>query len=213
MQKPPLTSRPKVYLAGPGVFLPNADEHGELLKRECERVGLCGKYPLDDGILEQIEKGIHMLPDMAAIIFRHDVQMIAAADAVIADITPFRGLSVDSGTAFEIGMAWALKKPVWAYSSHSNVTYAERALVYGYVAKGAETSVFHTLGTSIVDDDDNLIENLGETDNLMVTKALAAPPFLTFKEACAAAARHFGLEVAPEVRGQSPRPQSVGLRG
>jgi len=36
---------------------------------------------------------------------------------VIADTSPFRGPHTDDGTAFEIGAAYALGKPIFAYSA------------------------------------------------------------------------------------------------
>ena len=41
------TARPKVYLAGPEVFLRNAVETGVAKVEICARYGLEGKYPLD----------------------------------------------------------------------------------------------------------------------------------------------------------------------
>jgi nucleoside 2-deoxyribosyltransferase len=51
----------------------------------------------------------------AAAIYRANLVMIAAADALIADLNPFRGCEPDSGTCFEIGYAVALGKPVVAF--------------------------------------------------------------------------------------------------
>ncbi len=44
-----------------------------------------------------------------------NVAMIQRCSAVLANLNVFRGLEPDSGTAFEVGMAVALNKPVWVY--------------------------------------------------------------------------------------------------
>ncbi|KPW07922.1 Nucleoside 2-deoxyribosyltransferase [Pseudomonas syringae pv. aceris] len=41
--------------------------------------------------------------------------MLHRCSAMLVNLNVFRGLGPDSGTAFEVGMAVALNKPVWAY--------------------------------------------------------------------------------------------------
>jgi nucleoside 2-deoxyribosyltransferase len=55
-------------------------------------------------------------PATAAAIYRSNLQHIAAADAVLANLNPFRGAEPDSGTCVEIGYALALGKPVIGYA-------------------------------------------------------------------------------------------------
>jgi nucleoside 2-deoxyribosyltransferase len=95
---------PKVYLAGPGVFRPEADRVAAHLKAECERLGLEGLWPADGP------------GGTARLIFRANIALIRSADALIADISPFRGPHSDDGTAFEMGFAFALGKPVFAWA-------------------------------------------------------------------------------------------------
>jgi nucleoside deoxyribosyltransferase len=47
----------------------------------------------------------------AAEIFQRDVTNVQNADIVVA-VIDYRDNDADSGTAFEIGMAWTLKKPI-----------------------------------------------------------------------------------------------------
>ncbi|WP_031762363.1 nucleoside 2-deoxyribosyltransferase, partial [Pseudomonas aeruginosa] len=61
----------------------------------------------------------------AAWIYRANVGLIERADCVLANLEPFRGSEPDSGTAFEVGYALALGKPVYAYLSDAGA-YAER---------------------------------------------------------------------------------------
>ena len=49
--------------------------------------------------------------------------------AAIANLTPFRGVSADAGTAYEVGFMRALGKPVLAYSNTTRTLHA-RSLVY-----------------------------------------------------------------------------------
>ncbi|TWE09711.1 nucleoside 2-deoxyribosyltransferase [Pseudomonas sp. AG1028] len=103
-------AQPKVYLAGFDVFRADAIERGEYLKRLCLEHGLEGLYPFDNEVAEGLAPA-----DLAAQICRLNLAMIRDADAVLANLNPFRGFEPDSGTAFEVGAAVALGKPVWAY--------------------------------------------------------------------------------------------------
>ena len=100
----------KVYLAGFDVFRVDAIERGEYLKRLCREQGLEGLYPFDNEVADGLAPA-----ERAAQICRLNLAMIRDADAVLANLNPFRGFEPDSGTAFEVGAAVALGKPVWAY--------------------------------------------------------------------------------------------------
>lgn len=100
----------QVYLAGFDVFRPDAIEQGEYLKRLCREQGLQGLYPFDNEVTEELAP-----TERAAQICRLNLAMIRRADAVLANLNLFRGFEPDSGTAFEVGAAVALGKPVWAY--------------------------------------------------------------------------------------------------
>jgi len=106
----PSIATPRVYLAGFDVFRADAIEHGHYLKTLCEAQGLEGLYPFDN----DVEQGLPP-QDTAALICHANIAMIRRCDAVLANLNPFRGVEPDSGTAFEVGMAVALGKPVWAY--------------------------------------------------------------------------------------------------
>jgi len=45
-----MTARPKLYLAGPEVFLPEAIEIGRIKKDLCARYGIEGLYPFDNEV-------------------------------------------------------------------------------------------------------------------------------------------------------------------
>lgn len=125
----------RVYLAGPEVFLPDAAAIGERKKTLCERHGLTGLWPGD---------AVAGLEDDPAAMFDALVVMLDAADALIANVTPWRGINADAGTAFEMGYLYARGVPVHAYT-HEPRDFADR-----------------------VPDDAALVEGGGLADNLML---------------------------------------------
>lgn len=111
----------KLYLAGPDVFRADAVAHGEALKALCARYGFEGLYPLDNALPKQLAEP----REQAAWIYRANIGLIERADAVLANLNFFRGAEPDSGTAFEVGYATALGKPVYGYVDDAG-SYAER---------------------------------------------------------------------------------------
>lgn len=101
----------KLYLAGPDVFLPDAFEQGERLKALCAEFGVQGLYPLDHSVPEGIVEPV----EQARWIYQANLELIRQADVVLANLNPFRGAEPDSGTAFELGYAAALGKPLFGY--------------------------------------------------------------------------------------------------
>ena len=104
----------RIYLAGPDVFLPDPCARGAALKSVCARHGLTGVFPLDDVPGEPPE--VAALPLARAIALRNELH-IRSCDALIANLTPFRGPSADAGTVFELGFMRALGRPVFAWSN------------------------------------------------------------------------------------------------
>lgn len=90
----------KIYLAGPDVFRPDALTWAEDARALLARHGHQALIPLDNDATT------------AEGIFKANMALIADADALIANLNPFRGLEPDSGTCFEVGCAIALGKPV-----------------------------------------------------------------------------------------------------
>lgn len=108
-------TNPKIYLAGPDVFFVTANDRFKRLERMCEERGLQGVRPSDDGVFAPENAGLSAAV-MAQRIYEANVEHIRNADAVLANMTPFRGeIEPDSGTVFEVGMAIALGKPVALY--------------------------------------------------------------------------------------------------
>lgn len=157
---------PRLYLAGPEVFRSDAVAEGARLKALAQAAGAEGIYPLDGDPLHD-----------AAAIKRRCREMIDAADAVVANITPFRGHHMDPGTAWEIGYAEARGKPVHLWSDDP------RAMVDRVPAKlGIEGG-----GFGYRDADGHLVENFGLVENLMISSG-AGPVWSTPQVAIVTAA-------------------------
>jgi nucleoside 2-deoxyribosyltransferase len=105
---------PRVYLAGPEVFFPDALAQGAEKKRLCAKFGFTGVFPLDNAIAEAAS----LSPEALARAISHgNESLMRSCDLMIANCTPFRGVSMDAGTAFEIGFMRALGRPVLGYSN------------------------------------------------------------------------------------------------
>lgn len=172
---------PSAYLAGPDVFYPDAKAVG---KSKCElllRYGIIGHFPLDNEVPES--------PDIAHEIFLGNVQLINRSIIMLANIVPFRGPSLDPGTAWEIGYAYAKGIPVICYGSLT--TYLERCRVLGLEGTIAGC-----------DQAGMLIEDFGEQENLMITRCAAAI-VETFQEAVISAAKLIsdGKAISPSRKG------------
>lgn len=148
-----------IYLAGPEVFLPDAVDMGHRKSALCVNYGFRGLYPLEADFRDQTDERLSRR------IFDSNVGMIRACDAVIANLTPFRGPSADAGTVFELGFALALGKPALAYSNQRQPYFARVRDSHGPFTEG-EGLYFANDGMSV--------ENFGLTDNLMIDEAIRA---------------------------------------
>lgn len=112
----------KVYLAGPDVFHPKALQLGKSKKQICSEHGLVGLFPLDNALdldaLPPYEQGLA--------IFQANIVLMDQCDVIAANMTPFRGPSLDAGTAFEIGYVYAQHKPVYAYTN-TTTSFTDRS--------------------------------------------------------------------------------------
>jgi len=156
----------KVYLAGPDVFLSDAPEVGRRKKDICARHGLVGLFPLDTAIDARPVKDHPPDEGIPASlqIYRGCVAMMEAADAVIANLTPFRGPSADAGTVYELGFMAARGKICAGYSNLPG-TYIERVDREPLLRDGRQIHV---------DRDGNDVEDFELADNLMIVHALDA---------------------------------------
>lgn len=116
----------KLYLAGPDVFRPDAAQWAEHARRLCRQAGHEALIPLDG------------VETTAAGIYHANIGLIRAADAVLANLNPFRGCEPDSGTCVEVGFALALGKPVTGYLEGTESTVERVGRVQGGVDVGAD---------------------------------------------------------------------------
>ena len=116
---------PRIYLAGPEVFLPDAVAMGARKAALCAQHGLEGMFPLD----AQLSLAGLAKAEQARAISKANEGLMRSCAGLIANLTPFRGVSMDSGTAFEVGFMRALGRPVLGYT---NVVadYRARAAIY-----------------------------------------------------------------------------------
>jgi nucleoside 2-deoxyribosyltransferase len=152
-------SRHRIYLAGPEVFLPDAAAVGAKKVALCAAHGFEGVFPLDAGLdlagLAKVEQ--------ARRISAANERLIAGCDALIANLTPFRGVHMDSGTAFEVGFMRALGRPVLGYTNVA-AGYRERAEEYRRTSPGLPDA----------DATDIEIEDFDGAENLMIEAAILA---------------------------------------
>jgi nucleoside 2-deoxyribosyltransferase len=145
-----------IYLAGPEVFLANARE---ILDVKIELTRAAGLFPVSPGDLEFPKTDNAW--DLGLAISRIDEHLMNSADAIIANLTPFRGIAADTGTCFELGYMCAQGKAAFAYTN-VRADHGDRArrFLAGAVTRdsaGVERGP-----------DGILIETMGFADNLML---------------------------------------------
>jgi nucleoside 2-deoxyribosyltransferase len=147
----------RVYLAGPEVFFDNPVAQGIQKKRICAEFGFEGVFPLDNEINAR-----NLSPEALARAISHGNEaLMRSSDLIVANCTPFRGASMDSGTAFEIGFMRALGKPVLGYSNVA-ADYARRVR-----STPQEVHASWDIETRRAD-----IEDFGLAENLMIAIAV-----------------------------------------
>src|SRR6201994_96065 len=145
----------KIYLAGPDVFLPTPTNGGRQKEALAPRHGLVGLYPLDNAVNPSA-------PDASLAIFKGNEAMMDAADAIVANLTPFRGPGADGGTVYELGYMAGRGKPCFGYSNDP-LPYADRVREFTDVTKREG---------GLADSGGLTVEDFGLADNLMMIHAL-----------------------------------------
>ncbi|WP_372926818.1 nucleoside 2-deoxyribosyltransferase [Marinobacter sp.] len=142
-------AKPKrIYLAGPEVFFP-ATEHQSIVaqkKRLLREYGFEGVDPLDTELAFSENQA---KPERGQRIYLANRELMDSCDAIIANLTPFRGISADPGTVFEVGYMIGQGKPAFGFTLDGR-HYRERA------------------GSTGLDDLGNTIEDFEMSDNLMI---------------------------------------------
>jgi len=154
----------RVYLAGPEVFLANARDIGARKRAICDRHGLVGVFPGDeedpcDPALPPAERGLAISRAME--------RVMRGCDAMIVNLTPFRGPSADVGSAYEMGFMRALGRPIFAYSNDSR-SFPDRIASFCGGAMRIRVTGEHE------DADGMAIEPFALHDNLMLAGGVIA---------------------------------------
>ena len=154
----------KVYMAGPDIFRVEWPETAMRIVGTCEAWGFEPLLPIpaERSLDHPGVSGITVpgtAPD-ARRVFEACLEMVRSCDAVVADITPFRGDEPDSGTVFEIATAYSLRKPVIAYTRDTQLTHERHA------HNGSSTKNGAMLCRSGL-----LVERFGLPCNVMVAQA------------------------------------------
>jgi nucleoside 2-deoxyribosyltransferase len=178
----------KLYLAGPEVFLPNAQEVAWAMVRQCASLGVVGVFPADDHILQALGNmnPVHMVDGLGAdLIYRKNIEKIDLCNGVVADLTPFRGVSAAISAAIAIGYAKGQGKPVWGYSNDARPWRAKTLDWNGQpFTVGVDGASYG--------DDGMKIDPFTESDDLMITRSCEDKMVhLSFESALAAACRWF----------------------
>ncbi|MDN8613499.1 nucleoside 2-deoxyribosyltransferase [Variovorax ginsengisoli] len=164
-QGDPDRPRPRIYLAGPDVFLPDRDRIFAALKADCARLGLAGVAPIDAPLALAASASDDA---RAQAIYEGNVALIRESDGVVANLASFRGQEPDAGTVFEVGFAVALGLPVVGYGVPQG-SYAERVQAAIACRRDAAGEVTEAATGTVV-------EGLGQPLNLMLSRSIDLAP-------------------------------------
>lgn len=170
------TPTPRVYLAGPDVFLADADEVLAAKRSICAEAGLEGVSPLDAEIGPLMDGSA----EAARAIFAANRDAMRSCRFAIANLTPFRGVSVDAGTAFEVGFLAAHGAVVFGYTNEPSAYHLR---VAGHAPLNPAIAAHAGGGWSV--------ENFGLVDNLMLPFGIAETGGVLVEHAVADAHRLF----------------------
>ncbi len=104
-------TQPRIYMAGPDVFMRDYAQHKAHIRQWCAELGLVALCPGDDEVTGESKA------EVARRIYEINIALIDSADYVVANVRDFRGHEPDSGTVFEIGYAIGRGKKVWCYNT------------------------------------------------------------------------------------------------
>jgi nucleoside 2-deoxyribosyltransferase len=152
------------YLAGPDVFLPDAEAHAARKVAICAGFGITGRPPLNEDV-----ESLKSLPEdrLWRVIFDKDVAMMEECDIIIANLTPFRGPSADAGTVYELGFMRALGRPVFGYSHVARRFGARTLAALGPAARWRPDGAWE-------DEEGMAVEEFDLHDNLMLEGGIHA---------------------------------------
>lgn len=171
-----MKQRYNLYIAGPDVFFRNGDE---LMRRKGE---LALEYGFAPSVMAETELDATGLApfEFGCRISAANERMMRDADVAIANLTPFRGIAADVGTAFEVGFMRALGRPVFGYTNVAR-GYFERLTEDYYGGRAAREADGYFRGP-----DGMMVENHMMVDNLMLDGGIDASGGLLIRRDVAA---------------------------
>ena len=144
------------------MFLPNARE---VLDRKIALARSYGFTPVSPGDLAVPETETKHQRGLA--ISAINESLMSSADLIIANLTPFRGVAADIGTAFELGFMCARGCPAFAFSNCTENHFERVSDLYGgEVRLGSDGRHRGPDGFAL--------ENFDMADNLMLDGGIAA---------------------------------------
>ncbi|MBI0435770.1 nucleoside 2-deoxyribosyltransferase [Roseomonas sp. KE0001] len=173
----------RIYLAGPDVFLPDAALVAAQKKRICAEHGATGVFPTDPVEDAAADAATERFLE----IYLRNEAHIRACDALIANLTPFRGPSADAGTIYELGFMRALGRPVHGYANVAQDFTCRTRAFLGPLARQDATGRW-------VDEEGLHLEDFGCHDNLMIDGGIRAAGGALFTRAVPPERRWHDLE-------------------
>ena len=144
----------RIYLAGPEVFLPNARQALQAKADLTTQAGFTPVSPGDADVSAHPTKHARGLAISAI-----DEDLMNSSDAIIANLTPFRGPGADPGTAYELGYMCAQNKPAFAYSNDPRNHF--QRIIHHYNGQVTRHGSGHTRGTDgLAAADFDMVDNL-----------------------------------------------------
>ncbi|MEF2070092.1 nucleoside 2-deoxyribosyltransferase [Consotaella aegiceratis] len=150
----------RVYIAGPEVFFANARDV------IAEKHALAREYGFEPSAMEGETWPADKFARGVAISAANEAA-IRAADFIIANLSPYRGASADTGTVYELGFMCALGRPGFAYTNDPR-DYDRRIIDDHY-----RSEVKADDGGKLRGPDGLMIEDHGMVDNLMLDGGIA----------------------------------------
>lgn len=150
----------RVFLAGPDVLRADATAAINWMAALCGAHGLEPVFPAP----LPLDVDADALTETAQDCFAQTLDRLRGCDGLVANMTPFRGPSLDVGTAFLLGQALAIGLPVVGYT-RDPCEYVDRVLAFYRGRLSREGALWR-------DPDGRVIEDLGQTDNHLVTGAV-----------------------------------------
>ena len=164
----PTPGMKRIYLAGPEVFLRDPMAQAARKKALCTKFGYEGVFPMDT----QLDFAALDARGKALLISRADVALMNSCAICIANMTPFRGPSMDVGTAYEMGWMGAQGKPVLGYTNAEGDFTARTGAHFG-----GRHKLTPRPDATLEDPDQLMIEGFGLVENLMLDGAVITAGF------------------------------------